>query len=109
MISLARSRSQGYDLGKRLVYTMTPNRPSQALTVPELAFAGFFSAIPATLVAGPAERVKVLLQVQGQGGAAQQYSGPFDVVRQLYKQGGLKSIFRGTVATLGRDGPGSAA
>lgn len=105
----ARSLSQGYDLGKRIVYTATPNRTSQALTVPELAFAGFFSAIPATLVAGPAERVKVLLQVQGQGGAAQQYSGPFDVVRQLYKQGGLRSIFRGTVATLGRDGPGSAA
>lgn len=88
---------------------MTPSRTNQALSVPELAFAGFFSAIPATLVAGPAERVKVLLQVQGQGGAAQVYSGPFDVVRQLYKQGGLKSIFRGTGATLGRDGPGSAA
>lgn len=33
----------------------------------ELAFAGFFSAVPTTLVAGPAERVKVLLQIQGQG------------------------------------------
>jgi solute carrier family 25 carnitine/acylcarnitine transporter 20/29 len=27
----------------------------------------------------------------------------------LYKEGGLKSIFRGTGATLARDGPGSAA
>lgn len=30
-------------------------------------------------------------------------------MRQLYKEGGLRSIFRGTGATLARDGPGSAA
>jgi solute carrier family 25 (mitochondrial carnitine/acylcarnitine transporter), member 20/29 len=32
-----------------------------------------------------------------------------DVVRQLYKEGGIRSVFRGSVATLARDGPGSAA
>jgi solute carrier family 25 carnitine/acylcarnitine transporter 20/29 len=52
-----------FDLGKKIVYSATPNRPSKDLSVSELAFAGFFSAIPTTLVAGPAERVKVLLQV----------------------------------------------
>jgi solute carrier family 25 carnitine/acylcarnitine transporter 20/29 len=52
-----------FDLGKKIVYSATPNRPSQDLSLGELAFAGFFSAIPTTLVAGPAERVKVLLQV----------------------------------------------
>ncbi|KDN45167.1 hypothetical protein RSAG8_05082, partial [Rhizoctonia solani AG-8 WAC10335] len=57
-----------YDLGKKIVYSVTPDRKSQTLSLGELAFAGFFSAIPTTLVAGPAERVKVLLQVQGQGG-----------------------------------------
>jgi len=97
-----------YDLGKKIVYAATPNRASQQLTMGELAFAGFFSAVPTTLVAGPAERVKVLLQIQGQG-TQSKYSGPTDVVRQLYKEGGLRSIFRGTFATLARDGPGSAA
>ncbi|KAH7339623.1 mitochondrial carrier domain-containing protein [Rhizoctonia solani] len=97
-----------YDLGKKIVYSATPDRKSQTLSLGELAFAGFFSAIPTTLVAGPAERVKVLLQVQGQGGQSK-YNGPVDVVRQLYREGGLRSIFRGTVATLARDGPGSAA
>ncbi|WWC90181.1 uncharacterized protein L201_005114 [Kwoniella dendrophila CBS 6074] len=97
----------GYDLGKRLVYSFTPNRTSQNLSIGELAIAGGFSAIPATLVAAPAERVKVLLQVAGQSGSAS-YSGPIDVVRKLYAEGGLRSLFRGTFATLARDGPGSA-
>lgn len=94
-------------MGKRIVYAATPNRKTEALSMPELAFAGFFSAVPATFVAAPAERIKVLLQVQGQGGKPA-YTGPADVVRKLYAEGGLKSIFRGTGATLARDGPGSA-
>lgn len=47
-------------------------------------------------------------QTQGSG-ANKLYNGPVDVVRALYKEGGLASIFRGTGATLLRDGPGSAA
>lgn len=90
------------------MYSLTPDRPSQKLTIPELAFAGFFSAVPTTLLAAPAERIKVVLQVQGQGGQ-NQYNGPLSVVKGLYKEGGLRSIFRGTGATLARDGPGSAA
>lgn len=50
-------------MGKKIVYSMTPNRSSPGLTYGELAFAGFFSAVPTTLVAAPVERVKVLLQV----------------------------------------------
>jgi len=37
------------------------------------------------------------------------YKGVTDVLKHLYKEGGLRSIFRGTGATLARDGPGSAA
>jgi solute carrier family 25 carnitine/acylcarnitine transporter 20/29 len=90
------------------VYSATPDRPSPRLSIRELAFAGFFSAVPTTLVAAPAERIKVVLQVQGQGGKSQ-YSGPLSVISGLYKEGGIRSIFRGTGATLARDGPGSAA
>lgn len=49
------------------------------------------------------------LQIQGQGGNEQKYKGVLDVVRGLYREGGIRSIFRGTGATLARDGPGSAA
>lgn len=50
-------------MGKRLVYSARSDNSSSPLSIGELAAAGAFSAVPATLVAGPAERVKVLLQV----------------------------------------------
>lgn len=102
--------SQSYDLGKKIVYSLTPNRTSTQLTTSELAFAGFFSAVPTTLVAAPVERIKVVLQVQGQGQqGGTMYKGPVDAMKGLYREGGLRGIFRGTLATLARDGPGSAA
>lgn len=99
----------GYDLGKKLVYAVTPNRTDPSLSTAEITAAGFFSAIPQTFIAAPVERAKVVLQVQGQGGSKTQYNGVFDVVKGLYREGGVRSIFRGTGATLFRDGPGSAA
>ena len=41
------------------------------------------------------------------GQAQPKYSGPLDVVKKLYTEGGLKSVFRGTGATLLRDVPAS--
>ncbi|KAF9229124.1 hypothetical protein BS17DRAFT_689484 [Gyrodon lividus] len=98
-----------YDTSKQLIFSLTPSRASDELSTAELATAGFLSAIPATLVTAPVERAKVLLQVQGQGTSGTQYKGVFDVIKHLYKEGGVRSIFRGTGATLARDGPGSAA
>lgn len=65
-----------------------------------------------TAITAPFERVKVILQVQDQRlkpGEKPRYNGGVDVVRQLYREGGVRSVFRGSAATLARDGPGSAA
>lgn len=106
----------GYDMGKRLVNTFSTvpiknNTPQYSIG--QISAAGFFSAIPMTLITAPFERVKVLLQIQGQKqlapGEKPKYSGGVDVVRQLYKEGGIRSVFRGSAMTLARDGPGSAA
>ncbi|PYH41042.1 carnitine:acyl carnitine antiporter [Aspergillus saccharolyticus JOP 1030-1] len=106
----------GYDVGKTLVSKMSTvevkhNTPQY--TIGHISAAGFFSAIPMTLITAPFERVKVLLQIQGQNppppGQKPKYSGGLDVVRQLYKEGGIRSVFRGSAMTLARDGPGSAA
>ncbi|RKF64583.1 Mitochondrial carnitine carrier [Erysiphe neolycopersici] len=102
----------GYDLGKDLVRKYSDVKGDQ-FSVAQVSAAGFFSAIPMTLVTAPFERVKVLLQIQGQKslapGEKPKYSGGLDVVRKLYKEGGVRSVFRGSSATLARDGPGSAA
>ncbi|KAE9580538.1 Mitochondrial carnitine carrier [Colletotrichum fructicola] len=98
----------GYDLGKTLVRT-SPDAP---LSIAQVSAAGFFSAIPMTAITAPFERVKVILQVQSQRlqpGEKPKYNGGLDVVRSLYREGGLRSVFRGSAATLARDGPGSAA
>ncbi|KAH9897983.1 mitochondrial carrier [Cubamyces lactineus] len=98
-----------YDTSKLLIQALTPNRKDKELSTAELAAAGFLSAIPTTLVTAPVERAKVLLQVQGQGQGGPQYKGVFDVVKHLYREGGIRSVFRGSAATVARDGPGSAA
>ena len=65
-----------------------------------------------TFITTPIERVKVLLQIQDQKrlapGEKKKYRGGFDCVRQLYKEGGIRSVYRGSAATLVRDAPGSA-
>ncbi|PSS25774.1 hypothetical protein M430DRAFT_48200 [Amorphotheca resinae ATCC 22711] len=102
----------GYDVGKNLVRHLSTVHDNQ-YSIAQISAAGFFSAIPMTLITAPFERVKVLLQIQGQKqlapGEKPKYSGGLDVVRQLYKEGGVRSVFRGSFATLARDGPGSAA
>ncbi|KAL1596208.1 carnitine transporter [Nothophoma quercina] len=101
----------GYDLGKQLVTSLSTVENGQ-FSVAQVSAAGFFSAIPQTLITAPFERVKVLLQIQGQKnlgpGEKPKYSGGTDVVRQLYKEGGIRSVYRGSAMTLARDGPGSA-
>ncbi|KAL8696021.1 MAG: hypothetical protein Q9201_007862 [Fulgogasparrea decipioides] len=116
----------GFDVGKSLVRTFssppssssTPSGTNtsvrtQPFTIAQISLAGFFSAIPMTLITAPFERVKVLLQIQGQKplspGQKPKYSSGLDVVRQLYAEGGIRSVFRGSAMTLARDGPGSAA
>lgn len=104
----------GYDVGKQLVRSFSPHTDaSTPFTVAQVSAAGFFSAIPMTLITAPFERVKVLLQIQGQKtlapGEKPKYAGGLDTVRQLYKEGGMRSVFRGSAMTLARDGPGSAA
>lgn len=103
-------------MGKTIVSKLSTVRVENntpQYSVGQISSAGFFSAMPMTLITAPFERVKVLLQIQGQNppppGQKPKYSGGVDVVRQLYKEGGVRSVFRGSVMTLARDGPGSAA
>lgn len=75
----------------------------------QIMFAGGFSAIPATVVMAPGERIKCLLQIQAQAverGEPKLYDGMVDCAKKLYRTGGISSVFRGWEATLLRDVPG---
>eukprot|EP01097_Dermamoeba_algensis_P006203 TRINITY_DN3890_c0_g1_i1.p1 TRINITY_DN3890_c0_g1~~TRINITY_DN3890_c0_g1_i1.p1 ORF type:complete len:304 (-),score=75.60 TRINITY_DN3890_c0_g1_i1:127-1038(-) len=100
----------GYDIGERIARWAAGTAPNQQLSMTQVMFAGGFSAIPTTAIMAPGERIKVVLQIQGQNpGETPKFKGPIDVIKHLYKEGGIRSIFRGTNATLLRDVPGSVA
>nr|CAH8839424.1 unnamed protein product [Trichobilharzia regenti] len=92
----------GYNLGKK-IFAKDPMN----LRKHELLLAGMFSGIFTTAILAPGERIKCLLQVQSNSCGPVKYKGPADVFRQLYREGGLRSIYKGTAATLLRDIPSS--
>jgi len=98
----------GYDVGQ-LVVKMFKTDKEAPLNLGEIAIAGGLSAFPATAVMAPTERIKCLLQVQSYVGGKPQYSGMMDCAIQVYRTGGISSLYKGTALTLMRDGPGSIA
>lgn len=92
----------GFNFGK----SIQQKKPDDILTYYQLFFAGGIAGVFSTVIMAPGERIKCLLQVQ-QTAAEAKYKGPVDCGKQLYKEGGIRSIYRGTCATLLRDVPAS--
>lgn len=86
----------GFGLGKRL----QQKTPDEELSNLQLFAAGAFSGIFTTSIMAPGERIKCLLQIQQGGNAPQKYNGMVDCAKQLYKEGGIHSIYKGAFATL---------
>lgn len=72
----------------------------------QIFYAGLLSGVFTTAIMAPGERIKCLLQIQASQGE-KKYNGTFDCVKKLYKEGGMRSIYKGTAATLMRDVPAS--
>lgn len=96
----------GYGLGVSLQSGGDPTAVNK-LTYSQIAKAGMLSGLCAAFINAPAERIKCLLQIQ-RSSSRSQYKGFWDCVRQVYQQGGIRSIYRGILSTLARDIPGSA-
>lgn len=88
----------GYDLGAQIW-----NRFSPHTGLDRAMFSGAFSALPTTLVMAPSERIKIVMQT-----AKAKLSLPA-AFSSVWASGGFRSLFRGSVATLARDVPGSVA
>lgn len=93
----------GFGLGKRL----QQQHPDDQLSNLQLFAAGSFSGIFTTSIMAPGERIKCLLQIQQAGTQPPKYNGMVDCAKQLYKEGGIRSVYKGSVATLMRDVPAS--
>uniref|UniRef100_A0A6B2EEP8 Putative mitochondrial carrier protein n=1 Tax=Phlebotomus kandelakii TaxID=1109342 RepID=A0A6B2EEP8_9DIPT len=93
----------GFGLGKRLQQQTMDEKLSNT----QLFLAGAFSGVFTTSIMAPGERIKCLLQIQQGGNHPQKYNGMVDCAKQLYKEGGIRSIYKGSFATLLRDVPAS--
>lgn len=92
----------GFGLGKKL----QQKHPNEILTYPQLFAAGMLSGVFTTAIMAPGERIKCLLQIQAASGGVK-YAGPMDCAKQIYKEAGIRGIYKGTVLTLMRDVPAS--
>jgi len=101
----------GYDVGQKIQRSILNMDPAQKLSMTGIVLAGGFSAIPTTVLMTPMERIKVMLQIQGTHGkgAEKKFTGPGDVAKHLWKEGGVRALYKGTALTLLRDIPGSMA
>ncbi|TRY97352.1 hypothetical protein DNTS_031693 [Danionella cerebrum] len=81
--------------------------PEDALTYPQLFAAGMLSGVFTTSIMAPGERIKCLLQIKAAAVGQPKYAGPMDCVKQLYRQNGIRSLYKGTALTLMRDVPAS--
>ncbi|KAL9923195.1 congested-like trachea protein [Glossina fuscipes] len=95
----------GYSLGKRVQQT----EDSTKLTYRQIFVAGSFSGLLSTIIMAPGERIKCLLQVQQASAGERKYNGMLDCAFKLYKEGGIRSIYKGSFATLLRDLPANGA
>ena len=105
----------GYDVGKLLVQKVSPGTdpPTSDLSIAQFFAAGLCSAVPMTSVSAPFERLKILLQVQGQnlqdnGHNNKAPRSATAILRGLYRKGGVRSIYKGSLMTFARDAPDSA-
>ncbi|XP_053499771.1 mitochondrial carnitine/acylcarnitine carrier protein isoform X1 [Ictalurus furcatus] len=90
----------GFGLGKQLLQS----DPSVPITSAQTFLAGMLAGVFTTVIVAPGERIKCLLQVQSISGQLK-YAGPVDCAVKLYKQHGMRSVYKGTVLTLIRDVP----
>ncbi|KAM9855440.1 mitochondrial carnitine/acylcarnitine carrier protein-like isoform 2-T2 [Aulostomus maculatus] len=90
----------GFGLGKQLQQT----DPGKPLTNSQLFLSGCLAGVFTTVIVAPGERIKCLLQVQA-GSDQLKYSGPLDCAVRLYREQGIRSVYKGTILTLIRDVP----
>jgi len=81
----------------------------EILSIPKIFVAGCITGVATTVITVPIELIKARLQIQyaRPAGVPATYNGPVDCAVKIMKSEGVKGLYRGTIATLWRDVPGS--
>lgn len=90
----------GYGVGRNFFLTNLDDKLSYFQTFK----AGLLAGLLTTTINVPIERVKCLLQIQANE-RDKKYTGAVDCLKQLYRAGGVRSLYKGTLATSLRFGP----
>lgn len=104
---LAATSFWSYDIGQRLIrkwYNVSE------LTTGQQCLAGALSAFPTSVLVIPSERIKVRMQVEkstGNGGSSKKTM--VSCATQLVRREGFATLYTGTILTLAREVPSSAA
>ncbi|MFS8005094.1 putative mitochondrial carrier domain superfamily [Helianthus anomalus] len=94
--------------------TLLRSEPDAPLTVYQQVAARAGAGFAVAILTTPTELIKCRLQAQsaladGAVTAAMKYSGPLDVAKQVWRSGGVRSLFKGLIPTMAREVPGNAA
>jgi len=92
----------GYGIGKQIFTTEEMFKRLSPTDLFYIGLAGATSGLFTTPILAPGERLKCVLQVQGQRGE-NKFKGPMDLLKHLYRTGGIRSVGRGFWATMARD------
>lgn len=77
------------------------------LSYRQIGLAGMLAGFNSALINAPVERIKCLLQVEQGTSSTAKYKGFWDCTRKVFHDGGVRSLYRGVVATCMRDVPAS--
>eukprot|EP00529_Nitzschia_sp_RCC80_P027041 CAMPEP_0113457204 /NCGR_PEP_ID=MMETSP0014_2-20120614/9286_1 /TAXON_ID=2857 /ORGANISM="Nitzschia sp." /LENGTH=289 /DNA_ID=CAMNT_0000348689 /DNA_START=91 /DNA_END=960 /DNA_ORIENTATION=- /assembly_acc=CAM_ASM_000159 len=93
-----------YDIAGRGIRRYNGYDDKASLSIGQVSLAGAWSGVPLAIIFGPTDRIKCLMQVDNG-----KYKSFMDCFGQTYRDGGMRSVFRGTGSCALRDVPGNAA
>lgn len=95
-----------YDATEKLIRFLKAMDPNKPLPMVDVMLCGGSTGVVGSIFFGPAELLKVRQQTALNSGADSTLRG---AVSYIYRKEGVRGFFRGTGATMLRDGPGSVA
>lgn len=96
-------------IGRETLYKTGFCSRDQPMPLQALWFTGAFSGVFTSFVLTPVELVKCKIQVPAGAGSRRKPLGPMAVIREVYRQEGLKGFWHGQMGTLIREAGGCAA